>query len=242
MDADIDKVMSGLDRIIEAAPSYEKLFMRWQRQQWSPRTSTSPRTRASGRTRTLFTEEERKFLPFGFSQFFVAEDRVTVELLPFALAAPREGGAALPHHPDRRRGQARGLLGSLLPRGLRLDADEHRRAARSSTSYVVNEDWKTLFDGILHECAEDLRKDPTDFPRPGARGHRLHDRDRGHARPHRRAVHDQVAEGARLVPGLPRRVHRGQPRRVAPRRLRRQVPRRRDQGRPGEREDHRGRR
>ena len=35
MDGDIDKVMSGLDRIIEAAPSYEKLFMRWQRQQWS---------------------------------------------------------------------------------------------------------------------------------------------------------------------------------------------------------------
>ena len=35
MDADIDKVMSGLDKIIEAAPSYEKLFMRWQRQQWS---------------------------------------------------------------------------------------------------------------------------------------------------------------------------------------------------------------
>ena len=30
--------------------------------------------------------------------------------------------------------------------------------------YVVNKDWETLFDGILHECAEDLRKDPSDFP------------------------------------------------------------------------------
>ena len=35
LDADIDKVMAGLDRIVEAAPSYEKLFMRWQRQQWT---------------------------------------------------------------------------------------------------------------------------------------------------------------------------------------------------------------
>ena len=35
LDGDIDKVMAGLDRIVEAAPSYEKLFMRWQRQQWS---------------------------------------------------------------------------------------------------------------------------------------------------------------------------------------------------------------
>ena len=30
--------------------------------------------------------------------------------------------------------------------------------------YVVNKDWETLFDGILHECAEDLRRDPSDFP------------------------------------------------------------------------------
>ena len=40
-------------------------------------------------------------------------------------------------------------------------------------------------------------------------------------------------EGERLVPRVPRRLHRRQPRRVAPRRLRGQVPRRRDQGRPG---------
>ena len=31
--------------------------------------------------------------------------------------------------------------------------------------YVVNDDWETLFNGILHECAEDLRKDPSDFPK-----------------------------------------------------------------------------
>jgi ribonucleoside-diphosphate reductase beta chain len=31
--------------------------------------------------------------------------------------------------------------------------------------YVVNKDWETLFNGILHECAEDLRKDPSDFPK-----------------------------------------------------------------------------
>ena len=35
MDADIDKVMSGLDRIVEAAPSYKKLFSRWEHQHWT---------------------------------------------------------------------------------------------------------------------------------------------------------------------------------------------------------------
>ena len=28
----------------------------------------------------------------------------------------------------------------------------------------MNEHWEALFDGILHECAERLRKDPSDFP------------------------------------------------------------------------------
>jgi len=28
---------------------------------------------------------------------------------------------------------------------------------------VINDDWKTLFDDILHGCAEDLRRDPSDF-------------------------------------------------------------------------------
>ena len=35
LDADIDKVMAGLDRIVEAAPSYKKLFSRWENQQWN---------------------------------------------------------------------------------------------------------------------------------------------------------------------------------------------------------------
>ena len=29
LDGDIDRVMAGLDRIVEAAPSYRKLISRW---------------------------------------------------------------------------------------------------------------------------------------------------------------------------------------------------------------------
>jgi ribonucleoside-diphosphate reductase beta chain len=39
--------------------------------------------------------------------------------------------------------------------GLAEQLDEHRS--------VVNEDWRRLFDGILHEAAERLRKNPSDF-------------------------------------------------------------------------------
>src|SRR5947208_10402219 len=88
MDADIDKVMSGLDRIVEAAPSYEKLFMRWQRQQWSTEDFTFEVDAKQWANPDMFTDEEREFLKFGFSEFFLGEERVTVELLPFAIAAP----------------------------------------------------------------------------------------------------------------------------------------------------------
>ena len=124
MDADIDKVMSGLDRIIEAAPSYEKLFMRWQRQQWNTEDFDFTEDAKQWADPDGFTDDERQFITFGFSQFFVAENSVTVELHPVRARGAAEGGAALPHHADRRRGEARGLLGPLLPRGLRLDAGE----------------------------------------------------------------------------------------------------------------------
>ncbi|HEU4979606.1 MAG TPA: ribonucleotide-diphosphate reductase subunit beta, partial [Solirubrobacterales bacterium] len=88
MDADIDKVMSGLDKIIEAAPSYQKLFMRWQRQHWSTEDFDFTEDAKQWADSNLITPEEKQFLLFGFSQFFLGEERVTVELLPFALGAP----------------------------------------------------------------------------------------------------------------------------------------------------------
>ena len=80
--------MSGLDRIVEAAPSYEKLFMRWQRQHWSTEDFDFTEDARQWADPDMFTEEERQFLAFGFSEFFLGEERVTVELLPFAIAAP----------------------------------------------------------------------------------------------------------------------------------------------------------
>src|SRR6476659_9315616 len=88
LDGDIDKVMSGLDRIVEAAPSYQKLFMRWQRQHWSTEDFDFSEDARQWADPDLITDEEREFLLFGFSQFFLGEERVTVELLPFAMGAP----------------------------------------------------------------------------------------------------------------------------------------------------------
>jgi ribonucleoside-diphosphate reductase beta chain len=163
MDGDIDKVMSGLDRIVEAAPSYEKLFLRWQRQHWSTEDfDFTEDARQWADRENLFTEEEQKFLTFGFSEFFIAEDRVTVELLPFALAAPNKEAQLFltTQISDEAKHVVfwdrfyREVFGSDAT-GISAQLDQHRD--------VVNKDWETMFDDILHECAEDLRKDPSDF-------------------------------------------------------------------------------
>jgi ribonucleoside-diphosphate reductase beta chain len=163
LDGDIDKVMSGLDRIIEAAPSYEKLFTRWQRQHWSTEDFDFTEDARQWADPDMFTDEEREFLSFGFSEFFIAEDRVTVELLPFAIATPdKEAQLFLTTQISDEAKHVvfwdrfyREVFNSDA-KGIADQLNQHRD--------VVNKDWETMFDGVLHEAAERLRKDPTDFP------------------------------------------------------------------------------
>ena len=162
LDADIDKVMAGLDRIIEAAPSYEKLFARWQRQQWNTEDFDLTEDARQWADPDEFTDEERKFITFGFSQFFVAENSVTVELIPFALAAPvKEAQLFLT---TQIADEAKHVVfWDRFYREVFKSTPESIGAQLAQHKSVVNDDWKTLFDGILHDCAERLREDPSDF-------------------------------------------------------------------------------
>jgi ribonucleoside-diphosphate reductase beta chain len=161
LDADIDKVMAGLDRIVEAAPSYEKLFSRWQKQQWSTEDfdfSEDRRHWESG----AFTDEQKAFIQWSMSSFFLGEERVTTELLPFAIAAPSHEARAFlatqisdeAKHMvffDRYYREVYGVTPETL--------GENVNAQRSK----MNNEYRQLFDGILHDCAEALRMDPTDM-------------------------------------------------------------------------------
>jgi len=163
LDGDIDKVMSGLDRIIEAAPSYEKLFMRWQRQHWSTEDFDFSQDARQWADPNAFTEEERRFIRFGFSQFFIAEERVTVELLPFALAAPTNEAQLFLTTQISDEAKHVVFWDRFYREGFGDEANGIGDMLEQNRS-VVNEDWKTMFDDILHEAAERLRKDPEDFP------------------------------------------------------------------------------
>jgi ribonucleoside-diphosphate reductase beta chain len=162
MDADIDKVMSGLDKIVEAAPSYEKLFMRWQRQQWSTEDFDFSEDARQWADDGFWTEDERRFIRFGFSEFFIAEERVTVELLPFALAAPNNEAQLF--LTTQISDEAKHVVfWDRFYREVFGDEADGIGPMLEQNRGVVNKDWETLFDSILHEAAERLRRDPNDF-------------------------------------------------------------------------------
>jgi ribonucleoside-diphosphate reductase beta chain len=161
LDGDIDKVMANLDRIVEAAPSYRKLISRWENQGWNSETFDYS-TDAVEWNSDLWTEEQKRFMVWSLSEFFLGEERVTTELLPFAIAAPMDDQriflasqiADEARHVvffDRYYREALGAEAETIADNL-AEQREH-----------VNDDWKKLFDGILHDVAEDLRKDPSDF-------------------------------------------------------------------------------
>ena len=193
--------MAGLDRIVEAAPTYEKLFMRWQRQHWSTEDFDFSEDARQWADPDLITDEEREFLLFGFSQFFLGEERVTVELLPFAMGAPSH--------------EAQAFLTTQI-------SDEAKHMVFFDRFYreVLGASAATIGDMLDQQRAQReqglgaaVRRDPPRLRRAAAQGperlrgagprdHRLHGRDRGNARPDRRAVHHPQPQGARLVPRL----------------------------------------
>ena len=161
LDADIDKVMAGLDRIVEAAPSYAKLFSRWENQSWSSESFDFTEDKRQWDSGAL-NPDQQEFLRWSMSSFFLGEERVTTELLPFAIAAPSHEARAFlatqisdeAKHMvffDRFYREVFGVTGKTL--------SENVAAQRPA----MNDDYSTLFDGILHDCAETLRKDPSDM-------------------------------------------------------------------------------
>ena len=163
LDGDIDKVMSGLDRIVEAAPSYEKLFLRWQRQHWSIEDFDFTEDARQWNDPDLISADEKRFMLFGFSQFFLGEERVTVELLPFAIAAPSHEAQAFLTTQISDEAKHMVFFDRFYREVLGMKADDIG-AMLDTQRPNVNRDWETLFDGILHDCAERLRLNPDDFP------------------------------------------------------------------------------
>ncbi len=162
LDGDIDKVMANLDRIVEAAPSYRKLISRWERQGWNSEVFDLTVDAEQWNDDSIFTPEQKRFMLFSLSEFFLGEERVTTELLPFAIAAPTD--------------DQRIFLASQIADEARhcVFFDRFYREVIGSDAKTiadnlniqranVNDDFKQLFDGILHDVADELRRDPSNM-------------------------------------------------------------------------------
>jgi ribonucleoside-diphosphate reductase beta chain len=161
LDGDIDRVMAGLDRIVEAAPSYRKLFSRWEKQHWNSESFDFTQDRAEWDS-DVFSDEEREYMQWSLSSFFLGEERVTTELLPFAIAAPSMDARAFLATQISDEARHMVFFDRFYKEVFGVDSETlAENLARQRPS--MNQQWGELFDGILHDCADALRRDPSDM-------------------------------------------------------------------------------
>jgi ribonucleoside-diphosphate reductase beta chain len=161
LDADIDKVMAGLDRIVEAAPSYKKLFSRWENQQWSSESFDFTVDREQWEDDT-FTAEQKAWMEWSLSSFFLGEERVTTELLPFAIAAPSHETRAFLATQISDEAKHMVFFDRFYREVLGVDAETLTKNVEAQRP-KMNDEYRQLFDGILGDCADTLRTDPADM-------------------------------------------------------------------------------
>jgi ribonucleoside-diphosphate reductase beta chain len=162
LDGDIDKVMAGLDKIVEAAPSYRKLISRWERQGWNSEVFDFTRDAEEWNDESIWTAEQKRFMVWSLSEFFLGEERVTTELLPFAIAAPTDDQRIFLASQIADEARHCVFFDRFYREVVGADATTIAENLAEQRQHV-NTEWSELFDGILHECAETLRKDPSDM-------------------------------------------------------------------------------
>ena len=137
-------------------------------------------------------------MKWSMSAFFLGEERVTTELLPFAIATPDYSARAFLATQISDEAKHSVFFDRFYREVFGVDALTLAQNVEAQRP-TMNKDYIELFDGILHECAETAAQGPVGLRRRLSAGSRLHDRDRGHAGPHRRAIHDPHDEGAGLA-------------------------------------------
>jgi ribonucleoside-diphosphate reductase beta chain len=162
LDADIDRVMAGLDRIVEAAPSYKKLFSRWENQQWNSESFDFSEDINQWQGNDTFSDEQRAFMEWSMSSFFLGEERVTTELLPFAIAAPSHEARAFLATQISDEAKHMVFFDRFYREVFQTDAETLSKNVEAQRP-KMNDQYRELFDGILGDCADRLRLDPSDM-------------------------------------------------------------------------------
>jgi ribonucleoside-diphosphate reductase beta chain len=144
----------------DAAPSYGTLFSRWENQHWSSAQFDFSLDAEQWRS-DAFSPLQKEFIQWSLASFFLGEERVTTELLPFAIAAPSHEARAFLATQISDEAKHMVFFDRFYREVFGVDA-ETLTANLEKQRPSMNREWGELFDGILHDCAETLRADPTD--------------------------------------------------------------------------------
>jgi len=138
--------------------SYRKLYELWERQQWATQDLDFTKDRADWEG---FDEEERFQRMTGLSAFFIGEQRVTAELGPIMRAIPDEDMRIFLS--TQIADEARHVMFfDRFYREVGVYEADGLRERLEATSEHLNDDFKTLFDEMLHERVDRLAVAPED--------------------------------------------------------------------------------
>jgi ribonucleoside-diphosphate reductase beta chain len=140
--------------------TYTQLYELWERQQWATQDIDFTQDRIDWNER--FDDEERYRRMSGLSAFFIGEERVTVELAPIMRAVPDDDMRLF--LATQIADEARHV--AFFDRFYRevgvLEADGLRERLET-TSRHLNDDFKVLFDEMLHDRVDRLAVEPGDM-------------------------------------------------------------------------------
>lgn len=159
----IDEVLVLLDHGLDRLPSYRELYLRWERQQWQTQELDFTQDRADFQRLEMEASEEQKAQSRRTNaSFWIGEHQVTVDLVPFILAAPDTemklylttqvvDEARHTVFFDRFYREVIGVEGDTLQERLWAQKPDLYRA------------WDEIFFGTLANIADELRRDPSNF-------------------------------------------------------------------------------
>jgi ribonucleoside-diphosphate reductase beta chain len=140
--------------------TYRQLYELWERQQWATQDLDFTQDRIDWHER--IDAEERYQRMTGLSAFFIGEQRVTDELGPIMRACPDEDMRLFLSTQIADEARHVMFFNRFYEEVGVLEADGLRERLEA-TSKHLNDDFKTLFDEMLHERVDRLAAEPSDL-------------------------------------------------------------------------------
>jgi len=163
-DTDIDDVLGLLDHGDGARiPSYRELYLRWERQQWQTQELDFTQDRVDyERLGIEQSQEQRDQGHKTFSSFWIGERQVTVDLVPFILAAPEDEQKVFLTTQVADEARHVVFFDRFFSEVLGSTGDDLKERIFAEKPWVYRA-YDDIFFGTLQRLADEMRQDPTNF-------------------------------------------------------------------------------